>query len=69
MTSNILPLHLKKTFPPVIWIFAEGEGDGIESRLPFRIFSTLLKSSWNKKDFNDIKAAPFLVCFFAAGSW
>ena len=28
----------------------------------------LLKSSRNKKDFNDVTAAPFLV-FFAAGSW
>ena len=37
--SNILPLHLKKTFPPIISIFTEG--DGIESRLPFKIFSTL----------------------------
>ena len=26
----------------MIWIFNEGEGDGIESRLPFKIFSTLL---------------------------
>ena len=25
----------------IIWIFTEGEGDGIESRLPFKIFSTL----------------------------
>ena len=24
----------------IIWIFTEGEGDGIESRLPFKIFST-----------------------------
>ena len=23
---------------PIIWIFTEGEGDGIESRLPFKIF-------------------------------
>ena len=38
---GILPLHLKQTFPPVIWIFTEGGGDGIESRLPFKIFSTL----------------------------
>ena len=37
-----MPLHLKQTFPPLIWIFFEGEGDGIESRLPFKIFSTLL---------------------------
>ena len=32
--------HLKQTFPPIIWIFTEGEGDGIESRPPFIIFST-----------------------------
>ena len=40
--SNVLPLHLKQTFPPIIWIFIEGEGDGIKSRLPFKIFFTLL---------------------------
>ena len=39
--SNVLPLHLKQTFPPIIWVFTEGEGDGMESRLPFKIFSTL----------------------------
>ena len=39
--SNVLPLHLKQTFPPIIWIFTEGEGDGIKSRLPFKNFSTL----------------------------
>ena len=27
----------------VIWIFTEGEGDGIESSLRFKIFSTLCK--------------------------
>ena len=37
--SNVLSLHLKQTFPPIIWIFTEG--DGIKSRLPFKIFSTL----------------------------
>ena len=40
---NVLHSHLKQTFPPIIWIFTEGEGDRIESRLPFRIFSTLQK--------------------------
>jgi hypothetical protein len=30
-------------------------------------FSQALKSSENKKDLNDVTAAPFLVCFFAAG--
>ena len=41
--SNVLPLYLKQTFPPIIWIFTEG--DWIESRLPFKIFSTL-PCSW-----------------------
>ena len=36
--SNVLPLHLKQAFLPIIWIFTEGEGDRIESRLPFKIF-------------------------------
>ena len=42
MPCNVLLLHLKQTFPPIIWIFTEGEGDGIKSRLPFKIFYTLL---------------------------
>ena len=37
--SNVLPLHLKWTFPPIISIFTEG--DGIKSRLSSSIFSTL----------------------------
>ena len=41
MPSNALPLRLKQTFPPMIWIFTEAEGDEIESSLPFKIFSTL----------------------------
>ena len=41
ITSNIFAVHLKQTFPPIIWIFTEGEGDGIKSRLPFKIFSIL----------------------------
>ena len=39
--SNVLPLHIKQTFLLIIWIFTEGEGEGIESRLPYKIFSTL----------------------------
>ena len=42
MPSNVLPLHLKETFPPIIWIYAEGEGDEINSSLSFKIFSTLM---------------------------
>ena len=38
--SSVLPLHLKQTFLPIISIFTEAEG--IESRLPFKTFSTLL---------------------------
>ena len=41
-TSNVFPHYLKQTFPPIIWIFTEGEGDGLESRLYFNIFSTLI---------------------------
>ena len=43
--SNVLPLHLKQTFLPIIWIFIEG--DRIESRLHFKIFSTLMKQIRN----------------------
>ena len=32
-------LHLKQTFMNIIWMFTEG--DGIESRLPFKICFTL----------------------------
>jgi hypothetical protein len=42
--SNVLPLHLKQTFRPIIWIFTEGEGYGIEFRLPFNFFSTLTEN-------------------------
>ena len=42
MPSNVLPLHLKQTFPPIIRIFNEGEGDGIESRIRFKIYTLLL---------------------------
>ena len=46
MPSNVLPLRLKQTVLPIIWIFTEGEGDEIESRLPFKIFSTLKSKAW-----------------------
>ena len=47
--SNVLPSHLKQTFLLIIWIFTVGEGDEIESRLPFKIFCTLpcLTLVWN----------------------
>ena len=33
MGRNIFPYYLKQTFPPILWIFTEGEDAGIESRL------------------------------------
>jgi hypothetical protein len=39
MPNNDLPLHLKQTFLPIIWIFTEG--DSMEFRQPFEIFSTV----------------------------
>jgi hypothetical protein len=50
--GNVLPLHLKQIFSPIIWIFTEGEGDGIKSRLPFEIFSTLVQKITKQKDWN-----------------
>ena len=35
MPSNVLPIRLKQTFPPIIWIFTEGKCDEIKTRLPF----------------------------------
>jgi hypothetical protein len=46
--SSVLPSHIKQTFPPIIWIFNEALGDGIQSRLPFEIFSTLPKFLTNQ---------------------
>ena len=56
--SNVLPLHLKQTFPPIIWIFIEGEGDEIESRLPLKSF-LLSILEMNFKIF-------FMKCFMVA---
>ena len=40
-------LHIKQTFPLIDWIFTEDEVDGIKSRLPFKIFSTLLQKGFH----------------------
>ena len=61
--SNVLPLSLKKTFPPIIWIFTEGEGDGIESglsSLAFLLYTTKHKKArtlinkWTKMSTDEI---------------
>ena len=49
------------TYPPLVDI-----GDRITHG---RLYITLLKFSRNKKDLNDVTAAPFWVVFFDAGSW
>ena len=59
--SNVLPLHLKQTFPPLIWIFTEG--DWIKSRLPFKIFSTLFEQS--KKSHSHFLTKAILAKKFA----
>ena len=41
---TILCLYPQPNFPPIIGIFNEGEDDGIKSKLPFKIFSTLTNS-------------------------
>ena len=76
MPSNVLPLHLKQTFPLIIWIFSED--DEIKSRLPFKIFSTLPRKNVNTLtsylldlfvltsiyvDVNQPQRCPFTVCF------
>ena len=38
MPSNVIP---QANVSLIIWIFTEGEGDEIKSRLPFKIFCTL----------------------------
>ena len=48
-SNNVLLLHLKPTFPSIIWIFTDCDCDGIETRLAFRIFSTLKTNDPSKK--------------------
>ena len=56
-------LHLKETFPPIIWIFIEGEGDEIKSKLPFKIFSTLSDTVCNLSR-PDPKSKGFFLTFY-----
>jgi hypothetical protein len=45
----LLP-QVKFTFLPIIQIFTEGEGDGIESRKSYQIFSTLSYHRQNNQE-------------------
>ena len=65
MPGNVLPLRLKQTVSPkspIIWIATEGEGDGIKSRLPFKIFSTLREKSIKTKKKMFARIAIRLLC-------
>ena len=69
MPRNVLPLRLKQIFPHIIWICTEDEGDEIDSRLPFKIFSTLPNLSLNVKVlgpkwWDSQMVHSFLVIFF-----
>ena len=64
--SKDLPLQLKQTFPPIIWFFAEGEGDGIKSRITFNIVSTWkvglwLLHDWRTKGYQIEKSSSYKV--------
>ena len=70
--SNVLPVHLKETFPLIIWIFTEDEGDGIESGLSFKKFllyliplSTYLQRSCQR----DSRWKSDFSCFRGSRSW
>ena len=55
--GQVLLEVIRQTFPPIIWIFTEGEGDGIKYRLPFKILSTLSVNNMKKvhKKIKEIK--------------
>ena len=57
--SSVLPYYLKLTLLPIIWIFTKSEGDGIESRLSFQIFSTL--PTWEVWLFDQIHTFFFVA--------
>ena len=59
--SNFLPLHPKQIFPPIIWIFIEGEGDGMDTvgqKWPKNVgrhlwvFSKAFGLQWNHISYN-----------------
>ena len=65
--SNILPLHLKQTFPPIILIF--NEGDVITSRLPFKIFTTLTGIADSGSGVGILVFAPLTTVLLEAYGW
>ena len=51
-----MPLNLKKTFRPTIWIFTESEGDGID-----RIQAIFLNHFYFKEDSNSAMKASLCI--------
>ena len=68
MPRNVLPLHLKQNFQPMIWIFTEIEGDKIKFRLLIKIFSTLLPIIWYDSSFL-LRYSLSTFCFFLLRLW
>ena len=64
MPSNVLLLHLKQIFQPIIWIFTEDEGD-IKSSLPLKIFSTLISDFQNSNFWNFLDREVIVKDIFA----
>ena len=46
--SNVLPLHLKQNYRPIIWILTGGEGDWTKSKLPLYIKNNTFMASRKK---------------------
>ena len=67
--SNVLPLPLKPTFPPIIWIFTECKGDGIESRLSSKIYFTLMICNFGLANLFQIVSILFCYFFYPIKSW
>ena len=54
----------KQIFLPIIWIFTENKGDGIESRLPFKnIFYFMRKWESNSKLIKTLSVPSFDMAF------
>ena len=70
--SNVLPKHLKQTFPPIIWIFTEG--DEMESiflksfllYVPISMIRKIIK--WNELVIQSLKVA-FGLTELLDGTW
>ena len=63
--SNVLPLHLRHTFLPIIWIFTQGEEDDVESKLSSKKNSTLQNLPF-VPEFEELLRFPSTFAFLAS---